>query len=1525
MKNKNDNKMKKSGSTPLYYWDIISGNENLLETYKVTIDKIRNGNLKSADFDLKVHAKLKIYSVKSNKADRLFFTDGIVAGKRALILLEVLKFHHYRKAKSFQIPFVEKSKRQAEATTIVDEENVFIDVEDAELNELQQLIEDINDDDPQPVVQYINDFLVLNDIQKESLSMRTPLLLNGVPGGGKTLIGKEYLQKYSAKFKNKRFLYLTNQSTLAERVGKILAADNISEERVKCSTYTQEIIDNTDCKQLISEEERLEWLKKYIKTQSILDSNRASSSKSTPLPSLPNDTNTLLKEFFIISGCLNMDDYDCIGQKDSQFSKQEKQLIWDCFTDYKSFLEKEKRTDVNFSSHKWKTKYFGIFVDESQDLIPNQLKQLMSLAYNQNIVFSSDTTQTTTEQKSVNYFLLKLVNNNQINLDTNYRNPPMVKAFDNIILGIGYNLIGGARDKEMPLPKPLDQNVAEMPVTVYWINENDALTLDNLNYQSVDFVVVTLPKYLEEAKAKFKTKLVVTIAQVKGHQADYLVMYKVFDALDTGTILNDDARTRSINVTIDDEKAHLSKSREVPQYYYNFIANLHVAISRTLRILYVYEDKNTIYRIKYLLDLIDSKINLLQNTAPFIPNLPVSDDSKWVDTKVKLSINTNPPEETTLNISNKKRNKKRTKKRNTSIQNAHLEVAYIDNLCDLIKKTAAPSGAESLLKKLDNEQKRQEAINTKSTSSMTPFMVAAQSGRYSLLLYMLSCFPVENDKITLLTTEDSSKMNALDHAVWNNHSIVFQRLLGLVDSIDDKVKLLNKIMGNGDSPLMYAAQKDYIGIFQAMLVYFIKNEADKNEADKTVFCDQQLMQLIEFNSPSKQWNAPFLAVEHKNSAFLASMLNVLSQENCLNLIRREDTEGCNLLSLSVLKNDLKLVSTVLTYTSPTSILDLVKSSSIDKWYIMRYIAFHAHNEILQFIINSLDCDQKNLLDVLMYTNKEDMGVSCLISAVLANNIKAVEMILNSLKDHKDKESLVLQKTINGLTAYSACSPITQVEIYKFLEPYFEKSPASTQLFTLPIPNFEEYTLLDCKRIKEYIKAIADRDLRAKKARQITPGNKMSWLMHAAGSGNVDFINYIFTFYQGKNTEAELCIKYLYVLHTDKNGMTAVDFAIRHNQSIALIAILDHIAEKHDKLRIVNRRIGDQMSALMFAARTGNLDIIKETLDYFDNKKISTESILISTGKPYAYTILEHAISARQADVVMYLVRYILHHSNKNKLFPSIINKMDLNMLKDFLDPLEPQWQLEITNVIFGDIMIIRYIILADYQDRLHYLLSLIPDEANRIELLLTKNINDKGMNALITAVQKNNVKMVALILNALSEDSNKRTLVNQPCITGANAYNIAVALAYNDIQALLKPYYQVKLSTKATSLNKVGLFKNENPSFLNTEEILSYLNKIEFQLQKWTFFSTTEVRHLVNDKQLALKYLDILNNDGVGRFDIEEYSENDLLIYCYIVCKKLDIEQILYQFYQHDYKLRSNNKNGSHTESNTYSASMRNI
>lgn len=89
--------------TKICYWDGIVGAEALIKKHLPTFQKLQHGQYKEADLDLKKLACHRVYSVRTNDADRLLFTTVIgLNSKPYLLLLGEVENHRYDKSPFLQ-------------------------------------------------------------------------------------------------------------------------------------------------------------------------------------------------------------------------------------------------------------------------------------------------------------------------------------------------------------------------------------------------------------------------------------------------------------------------------------------------------------------------------------------------------------------------------------------------------------------------------------------------------------------------------------------------------------------------------------------------------------------------------------------------------------------------------------------------------------------------------------------------------------------------------------------------------------------------------------------------------------------------------------------------------------------------------------------------------------------------------------------------------------------------------------------------------------------------------------------------------------------------------------------------------------------------------------------------------------------------------------------------------------------------------------------------------------------------------
>ena len=89
-------------STVRKIWkDVIASNE-MLKAYPEVIEKLRAGEYRAADLDLKVKSHPRVYGIKINDKERLLFTTITVDGVPYAFILEALLDHNYATCKSMQ-------------------------------------------------------------------------------------------------------------------------------------------------------------------------------------------------------------------------------------------------------------------------------------------------------------------------------------------------------------------------------------------------------------------------------------------------------------------------------------------------------------------------------------------------------------------------------------------------------------------------------------------------------------------------------------------------------------------------------------------------------------------------------------------------------------------------------------------------------------------------------------------------------------------------------------------------------------------------------------------------------------------------------------------------------------------------------------------------------------------------------------------------------------------------------------------------------------------------------------------------------------------------------------------------------------------------------------------------------------------------------------------------------------------------------------------------------------------------------
>src|SRR5580704_7176257 len=86
-------------SDNILYWKDVIASPEILEKYKTLIEKLRTGDYRGADLDLKLK-RPKIWGIKVNEKERLLFITIKVDGQPYAFITEELLDHKYENSQS---------------------------------------------------------------------------------------------------------------------------------------------------------------------------------------------------------------------------------------------------------------------------------------------------------------------------------------------------------------------------------------------------------------------------------------------------------------------------------------------------------------------------------------------------------------------------------------------------------------------------------------------------------------------------------------------------------------------------------------------------------------------------------------------------------------------------------------------------------------------------------------------------------------------------------------------------------------------------------------------------------------------------------------------------------------------------------------------------------------------------------------------------------------------------------------------------------------------------------------------------------------------------------------------------------------------------------------------------------------------------------------------------------------------------------------------------------------------------------
>jgi DNA replication protein DnaC len=487
-----------------------------IEPYKGLFKDLVNGDVTNGAHVEKLK-NYNIYSIRIDGKGRILFTYSQINKEKCLVVLEVLENHEYDKSKFLKKNVLKKylEENQPELESIDFESTVIA----KELTPSQASVSF------EMVYENKQSYIVLDPEQQIVFNAKTPFLIEGPPGSGKTTLAQSLIKQ--ALELGQTVLYVTPCASLARAVRQELSeCPEYDPMKVQVLVY-DELLDPglaVNGKAIFRV-----WYQKFA------NNNNRDKKKFSDFAK---KTDQVYEEFKIISGFSKAEytSKDGIGQKQTLLglAEDDRKWLFDLYQDWKSYLEKYKMRLCDFYVFKKEeiNLYDFIVVDEAQYLSHIPMVNLLSMAKNSNIVICSDRRQNPHDEKQKTIHFKDMLTKYQngtvpkvISLLTHYRCPENIMNFALVFNDIRLQMA----TKQKSEPKIMRSKIPGG--NVEWFEPDDLKGLKKIEEmrQNADVCVVTPEAFKDEAAKKLGITQIFTPEEVVGLEYKTVILYKILE------------------------------------------------------------------------------------------------------------------------------------------------------------------------------------------------------------------------------------------------------------------------------------------------------------------------------------------------------------------------------------------------------------------------------------------------------------------------------------------------------------------------------------------------------------------------------------------------------------------------------------------------------------------------------------------------------------------------------------------------------------------------------------------------------------------------------------------------------------------------------------------------------------------------------------------------------------------------------------------------------------------------------------
>lgn len=554
----------------LEYIDLDTS--GVAKTYRKVATAIAAGDFRAAQ--VKKLSNLthgKFYRARLDDANRLLFTLVRHGDEVCALMLEVIANHDYDKSRFLRGASIDESK-----------------IPDCDLAQASAEAQPLRYLHPEHAgVHLLDKPISFDDAQEAIYRQPAPLVLVGSAGSGKTALTLEKLKHAEGEV-----LYVTHSAFLAQSARDLYYAngfEHTGQEAVFLSY--REFIETIQAPPGREAQWRdfAAWFERMRQSVRGVDAHQAFEEIRGVIAAAA-------------EGVLSREAYRELGVRQSIFAPEQRDLVYDVFEKYRSWLAESRLFDLNLIAQDWlaraQPRYDFVVIDEVQDITPVQLALVLkTLKKPGHFLLCGDSNQIVhpnffswAQVKTLFWHDATLAERQELRvLAANFRNGQETTRVANQLLKIKQCRFGSI-DRESNY---LVQAVGGEVGAVSLLGDKDAAKkqLDQQIRQSTQFAVLVMrDEDKAEARKYFSTPLLFSIHEAKGLEYENIVLYRfVSDHRAEFTEITQGVNPADLLAEQLDYRRAKDKSDKSLEIYKFFVNALYVALTRAIRNVYLIE------------------------------------------------------------------------------------------------------------------------------------------------------------------------------------------------------------------------------------------------------------------------------------------------------------------------------------------------------------------------------------------------------------------------------------------------------------------------------------------------------------------------------------------------------------------------------------------------------------------------------------------------------------------------------------------------------------------------------------------------------------------------------------------------------------------------------------------------------------------------------------------------------------------------------------------------------------------------